>query len=69
MSSKGKLLPHHESAGLRQRGEILLPLPIPGTMSNKGLIKKAGKYRVVFLEGITLIDFTKMFPALAICIT
>lgn len=41
----------------------------PGIMSNQGLIKKAGKYWVVFLEEITLIDFTKMFPALAICNT
>lgn len=41
---KGRGLHHHESAGLKQRGEILFPLPTPGTMSNQGLIKKAGKY-------------------------
>lgn len=57
---------HRESAGLQQTGDILFPLPTPGTMSNQGLIKRAGKYRVVFLEGITWIYFTKVFCALAI---
>lgn len=51
------------------RKEILFLLPTPGATSNQRLIRKSWEILSGISRGNSLIDFTKMFPVLAICNT